>query len=115
MNGNETVRDKARRYLGDGRLTLRLVTHDHTVAFVRGDSGELHRAEWDRATGWSCSYPTRTRRCSHLLALRPRHRRRTTSQRSRRPGRDPQGPDPSPGGQTGPVRTAHARTVRRDT
>ncbi len=39
VNGNETVRDKARRYLGDGRLTLRLVTHDHAVAFVRGDSG----------------------------------------------------------------------------
>ncbi len=38
MNGNETVRDKARRYLGDGGLTLRMVTHDHAVAFVRGDS-----------------------------------------------------------------------------
>ena len=32
MNGNETVRDKARGYLGDGGLTLRLVTHDHAVA-----------------------------------------------------------------------------------
>jgi uncharacterized Zn finger protein len=71
MTGRESARDKGRRYLVEGRLTVRHVDSSGVVAFVRGDSGLVYRAEWTPDFyGWSCNCPTRTDQCAHLVALR---------------------------------------------
>lgn len=66
----ESAHDKGRRYLVEGRLTVRAATGDAVVAFTRGDSGELYHTCWTRPGGWSCNCPARTDRCAHLVALR---------------------------------------------
>ncbi len=65
---------KARRYLGEGRLTLHRVDVDGPVveATCRG-SGALYALGFDgfagEGGGWFCSCPARSSQCSHLLAL----------------------------------------------
>jgi uncharacterized Zn finger protein len=66
----ENAHDKGRRYLVEGRLTVRQVSHTGVVAFVRGDSGLVYRAEWSPDLGWSCNCLARTDACAHLTALR---------------------------------------------
>jgi hypothetical protein len=67
----ETAHDKARRYLADGRLTIRQFSRAGVVAFVRGeDSGLVHRAEWSPDTGWNCDCVSREVFCAHVIALR---------------------------------------------
>jgi uncharacterized Zn finger protein len=67
----ESAHNKGRRYLTEGRLTIRTATRElGVVAIVRGDSGELYRTAWAPALGWSCTCPARTDRCAHLVALR---------------------------------------------
>ena len=63
----ESVPVKARRYLAEGRLTVRRVAGPHIDALCRGD-GTVHRLGHTPARGWHCTCPARTR-CSHLLAL----------------------------------------------
>lgn len=71
MTGRESAHDKGRRYLTEGRLTVRQVDRSGVVAFVRGDSGLVYRAEWSPDLGgWLCNCPARTDRCAHLVALR---------------------------------------------
>jgi hypothetical protein len=64
----EPLEVKARRYLGEGRLTVHRVDADGPVveASVRG-SGAVYAVGHDES-GWFCSCPATTR-CSHVLAL----------------------------------------------
>ncbi|GAB3349959.1 hypothetical protein [Modestobacter lapidis] len=67
----ESAHNKGRRYLAEGRLTIRTATRElGVIAIVRGDSGELYRAAWSSAFGWTCNCPARTDQCAHLVALR---------------------------------------------
>jgi hypothetical protein len=66
----ESAHDKGRRYLTEGRLTIRQFSREHgVIAMVRGD-GLAYRAEWSPDWGWSCNCPARTDQCAHLVALR---------------------------------------------
>jgi hypothetical protein len=58
---------KARRLLGEGRLTVRHVSAQGVDAFCRGDSGQVYRVTYRRG-GWACDCEARGR-CSHLQAL----------------------------------------------
>lgn len=66
----ENAHDKGRRYLVEGRLTIRQFDRGGVVAFVRGDSGLVYRAEWSPDLDWLCNCPARSRECAHLVALR---------------------------------------------
>ncbi len=69
---SETTQEKAKRYLGEGRLTIRSFSRSSgvVVAFVVGDSGLMYRAEWSSDTGWLCNCPDREQLCAHVIALR---------------------------------------------
>jgi hypothetical protein len=63
----ETVEEKARRYLAEGRIVVTRVLGDTVDAVCQGETGswELgHRP----GQGWFCSCPVRGR-CSHLAGL----------------------------------------------
>jgi len=74
----ETKTEKARRYLAEGRVSIReRSVNGYTLAYVRGDSGDLHACGYDpaRQPHWRCtcqawrlsrSHPD----CSHLIALK---------------------------------------------
>lgn len=67
----ENAAAKGRRYLVEGRLTVRQVDRTRGVlAHVRGDSGLTYRCEWAPDLGWLCNCPARTSACAHLVALR---------------------------------------------
>jgi hypothetical protein len=64
----ETIREKALRYLGDGRLEIELVSQGRVAASCRGDGG-TYTIDFDPRRGkWTCSCPA-LRRCWHLVAL----------------------------------------------
>ena len=64
----ENADAKGRRYIVEGRLTVRSVTPDEVIAVCKG-SGQLHALGWRRQSGlWWCTCEARTR-CSHLVAL----------------------------------------------
>jgi hypothetical protein len=58
---------KARRLLGEGRVTIRFVGDDRIWASVRGDTAEVYAVEWT-PEGWWCSCPAASR-CSHVRAV----------------------------------------------
>jgi hypothetical protein len=63
----ESIREKAARYLGDGRLEVELVSQGRVAASCRGESGE-YAIEYDpRRRSWTCSCPAR-KRCCHIAA-----------------------------------------------
>ncbi|WP_436792614.1 hypothetical protein [Actinospongicola halichondriae] len=65
----ETVRDKAGRYLLEGRVILNRVDARMVVARVRGD-GAIYSTGWANGA-WSCDCPHQARTdCSHVLALK---------------------------------------------
>jgi hypothetical protein len=64
----ENAAAKARRYLTEGRLLVLEVGLDQITAFCRGD-GAFYRLGY-AGGDWRCDCPARTRRCSHLRALR---------------------------------------------
>jgi hypothetical protein len=67
----ENAAGKGRRYLIEGRLTIRSFSRtEGVVAIVRGDSGLVYRAEWHPDLGWLCNCLARTDQCAHLVALR---------------------------------------------
>ncbi|MCK6480237.1 MAG: hypothetical protein L6R43_08820 [Planctomycetes bacterium] len=69
MTGRETVREKARRLLAEGRVTVLRATPEGLRARVRGDSGEYDSSAFRNGIGW-CSCPAqKSAPCSHLLAL----------------------------------------------
>jgi len=65
----ETVAEKARRYLAEGRVHVRCI--DEAAGVVRADvrgSGAVYEAGFSRRTGWRCTCPARGT-CCHLTAL----------------------------------------------
>lgn len=66
----ETVRDKAERYLLEGRVIVATVDRSRVVAYVRGE-GAQYVTEWTSGS-WECSCPHRARTtdCSHVVALK---------------------------------------------
>lgn len=62
----ETVEEKAKRYLGEGRLVVEHVIGDEIRARCRGRGAEYVLGL--EADGWYCSCPARGR-CAHLAAL----------------------------------------------
>jgi hypothetical protein len=58
---------KARRLLGEGRLTVEAVGVREVRASCRGDSGEVYSVRYAPG-GWSCDCEA-LGRCSHLQAL----------------------------------------------
>ena len=64
--GRENIQTKGRRYLIEGRLSVRLVSHSQVVASCRG-TGEVWTVGYQRG-GWYCTCPAKGR-CSHLEAL----------------------------------------------
>jgi uncharacterized Zn finger protein len=70
----ETVDDKARRLLTEGRLVVleagRPSREKRIVAKCRGDSGDIYKLGWDpEKAEWRCTCPSHGD-CSHLKALR---------------------------------------------
>lgn len=61
------VEAKARRYLSEGRLTVRLVDGDTVRATCRG-AGAVYELGHDEAARWWCTCPARTP-CAHVAAL----------------------------------------------
>jgi uncharacterized Zn finger protein len=74
-SSQESVEEKGRRLLVEGRLTVTTAGADgraSVVAECKGDSGEVYALGYDAATAeWRCTCPKRGRntRCSHLVAL----------------------------------------------
>lgn len=66
----ETVADKGRRLLVDGRLRVKRVEGPLVVAECRGDTGKIYALGFDpRSSEWRCTCAA-TRQCSHLYALK---------------------------------------------
>lgn len=69
----ETVADKSRRLLTEGRLIVHKVEVDRGMVYAecRGDSGAVYKLGFDpRGQGdWRCSCPARGD-CAHLKALK---------------------------------------------
>lgn len=65
-----TVEAKARRYLAEGRLTIRYAELREIAATCQGSAPEPYELGWTEWAGWECSCPARTRGCTHLTALR---------------------------------------------
>lgn len=59
---------KARRYLCEGRLNVKLVSRGRVWAECRGD-GETYKLGYAHGR-WHCDCPARTVDCAHLRALR---------------------------------------------
>ena len=64
----ESAREKARRYVSEGRLIIRQLDEDGGTALAdcRGDGAVYHLGYDER--GWFCSCAARGR-CAHLYAL----------------------------------------------
>jgi uncharacterized Zn finger protein len=65
----EGAEAKGKRYVCEGRLTIRLVNGEEIRATAKGD-GELYELGLAPGRGWFCSCPAVTDQCSHLKALR---------------------------------------------
>lgn len=63
----ELVADKAKRYLGEGRVIVTAAGNGYVTATVRGD-GAIYRTGY-RSGAWWCTCPN-THDCSHRRALR---------------------------------------------
>jgi hypothetical protein len=65
----EDAASKARRYVCEGRLIIRLVSAEEIRAQARGD-GALYELGFMAGRGWWCTCPAVTDQCSHLRGLR---------------------------------------------
>jgi hypothetical protein len=63
----ENYAAKARRLLGEARLTVRRVDGEEIAASCRGDSGEVYSVGHGQGE-WYCTCPAKGR-CSHLQSL----------------------------------------------
>ena len=72
---------KARRYLGEARLTVTAVKDDLVIATCRGQ-GEQYDLGHHPARGWWCTCPARGT-CTHLTALQTVTVRRPASDQTR--------------------------------
>jgi SWIM zinc finger len=66
----ESVETKARRYLIEGRIRVRLCNEESGIANaeIRG-SGAVYAVDHDDK-GWRCSCPAKSKDCAHILALK---------------------------------------------
>jgi hypothetical protein len=64
----ETVDEKARRLLGEGRVTVVRAEFDEIDATVTGDSGKAYVVV-HRPGGWRCRCVATVDRCSHVVAV----------------------------------------------
>ena len=64
----ETVRDKATRYLVEGRVILTIVEDRQVRARIRGE-GAQYQAGWIDGL-WHCTCPARGDNCAHIVALK---------------------------------------------
>lgn len=64
----ETVRDKATRYLIEGRVILVTVEDRQVRARVRGE-GAQYDTGWIGGL-WHCTCPARGENCAHIVALK---------------------------------------------
>jgi hypothetical protein len=69
VSSRESLREKALRYISEGRLQVVLVNGERIEANVRG-TDTTHRVGYQRG-GWWCSCEAHRfgQRCSHLAAL----------------------------------------------
>jgi hypothetical protein len=67
ISSRESATEKGRRYVGEGRLMLDIVSADAIRGSCRG-SGTVHRVTWTPEDSWACSCEAKTR-CSHLVAV----------------------------------------------
>lgn len=65
----ENASHKARRYLVEGRVIVTYASTYRVKAQVRGVGG-VWFPSFHEDSGWQCDCPTRSDRCSHLIALR---------------------------------------------
>jgi hypothetical protein len=65
----EDAATKARRYVSEGRLIVRLVSAEEILATARGD-GAMYQLGFSPGRGWWCECPAVTDQCSHLRGLR---------------------------------------------
>lgn len=63
----ENARDKASRYLLEGRVIIATIRRDYCHARIRGD-GHVYTAEY-RDRSWRCNCPARSIACAHVLAV----------------------------------------------
>lgn len=63
----ESIDAKARRYLGEARVRIRIVDRDHVEADVLGADSAIYETTHN-GRGWRCSCPAR-RQCAHIRAL----------------------------------------------
>jgi uncharacterized Zn finger protein len=63
----ENAATKGRRYVTEGRLTVRAISPGTTEATCRGDSGVVYTLGFDARRDY-CDCPARGR-CAHLVAL----------------------------------------------
>jgi hypothetical protein len=68
MTARETVEQKARRYLAEGRIVVTRVLGDTVDAVCQGQEGS-YELGYRPGRGWFCSCPVRTDDCCHLRAL----------------------------------------------
>jgi uncharacterized Zn finger protein len=64
----ETLEDKAKRYLGEGRVRVRVVTPKVIEANVQGSRAAAYKTRRE-GRRWSCDCPAWQRRCCHVAAL----------------------------------------------
>ena len=65
----ESADNKSRRYLAEGRVTVREATRTGVVAEVVGDSGLRYRVEFGpEVGGWWCNCPGGHGECAHIPA-----------------------------------------------
>lgn len=69
LRGAESVEQKARRLLAEGRLTVTAIRADGTVVAECRGTDRIHRLGFDgKRQEWRCTCEARGR-CSHLAAL----------------------------------------------
>lgn len=69
----ESVEEKGRRYLLEGRLTMLSIDARGGIAYCRGDTGTymVRHSLVGKKRGWQCECPNPrpSARCSHIVAL----------------------------------------------
>lgn len=69
MTAHESLGDKARRLLAEGRITVLRRVGDLVEAECQGDTGTYRLSHFpDRPGVWTCTCPAMGR-CSHVAAL----------------------------------------------
>jgi uncharacterized Zn finger protein len=66
---SETIEEKARRYLGEGRVRIRAVSTEVVEAEVQGSGVAPYKTRRE-GRRWSCDCPAWQRQCCHVRAVR---------------------------------------------